>query len=235
MIDNLITVIIPCKNEELYIGKTLESISNQKGINKLHIIIADANSTDNTRKVINSCKKQLTNLVIKIIDGGPVAFGRNQGAELVKTPYVLFIDADTQLVESDILSLAVSKLNRYKLITCKTKSTASSLKSKLIFKLFNFVRKYLMFKPFCTGIFFLTNIKDFNRFGKFDETVTNSEDYLLSRQYPMKEFCILNRYATQDDRRFKYMGYTKFLKMIIINFIHKNNINHFRKDINYWK
>ena len=92
-----------------------------------------------------------------------------------------------------------------------------------------------MKSPFCTGIFFLTHIDSFKQFRGFDETVTNSEDYLLSRQYSLKDFFILDKYATQDNRRFKYMGYGKFLKMMFMNYINKNNIEHFRKNINYWK
>ena len=92
-----------------------------------------------------------------------------------------------------------------------------------------------MTKPFCTGVFFLTSIESFKCFGGFDETVTTSEDYLLSRQYSLKEFCILPKHATQDDRRFKYMGYSKFLKMMFTNYLNRNNIEYFRRDINYWK
>ena len=109
MIHKLVTIVIPCKNEELYIGKTLKSISGQIGVNKLRVIIADANSTDNTRQVIAKCQKQLSNLQIEIIDGGPVAVGRNRGAELVTTPYVLFIDADTELIETDMSSIESSR------------------------------------------------------------------------------------------------------------------------------
>jgi glycosyltransferase involved in cell wall biosynthesis len=235
MISKLVTIVIPCKNEELYIGKTLKAISDQTGVSKLRVIVADAKSTDNTRQVINECKKDLFNLQIEVIEGGPVAVGRNRGADLVTTPYVLFIDADTGLVESDILLAAVDKLKDYDLVTCKVKSSVSDLKSTLMFKTFNIIRKYFMKSPFCTGVFFLTRIDSFKQFGGFDETVTNSEDYLLSRQYSLKEFLILDKYTTQDNRRFKYMGYGKFLKMMFMNYINRNNIEHFRKDINYWK
>ena len=103
MIYKLVTIVIPCKNEEQYIGKTLQSISDQIGVNKLRVIIADANSTDDTIKVIKKHQKRLPNLQIEVIEGGPVAVGRNRGAELVTTPYVLFMDADIFLLDSSIL------------------------------------------------------------------------------------------------------------------------------------
>ncbi len=235
MIDSLITVVIPCKNEEQYIAKTLASLQSQLGICKLKVIVADADSTDNTINTIKHAQTQLDNLKIKIIKGGPVAIARNLGATQVKTPYVLFIDADTELLETDILQLAVSKLKNYDLVTCQLKSSVNRFKPKLLFKAFNFLRKYVIKHTFCTGVFFLTNVNDFISYGKFDETVTNSEDYLLSRHYPFQKFCILPRHVTQDDRRFDHMGYVSFLQMLVMNYINKNNIDHFRKNINYWK
>ena len=54
--EELLTIIIPCKNEGLYIRKTLHSISKQIGIGNTKIIIADANSTDSTLFEIESAK-----------------------------------------------------------------------------------------------------------------------------------------------------------------------------------
>jgi hypothetical protein len=63
----------------------------------------------------------------------------------------------------------------------------------------------------------------------------HTEDYLLSRKYDPTKFAIITSMtATQDDRRFKKMGYLKFLWMLFTNYINRNNINHFRKDIKYW-
>jgi glycosyltransferase involved in cell wall biosynthesis len=232
MIAELITIVIPCKNEEKYIGKTLESISKQKYIEGINIIIADAESTDNTKEIIKTYHNTLN---ITIINGGSVSFGRNKGSEIVKTPFVLFLDADVELVEDDILLIATLYLKKYDLITCNIKSSINNSKTIFIFKLFNFIRKYFLYKPFSTGSFFLTNLKKFNELGCFDELLTNSEDYILSRKYEKNKFIILDRYITQDDRRFKKMGYYNFIKLIIINFINKNNINHFKKNVNYWK
>jgi glycosyltransferase involved in cell wall biosynthesis len=234
-ISELITIVIPCKNEEKYIGKTLSSISGQLGVDGIRVIVADANSTDRTREIIGECQKKLNKLNIEIIEGGPVSVGRNRGASLVETPYVLFIDADTELIEHDIISQAAFFTASYHLITCKTVSSSTSIKSKVIFRAFNFMRACLMVKPFCTGVFFLTSMDRFVHLGGFDETVTNSEDYLLSKKYRGFEFLIMNRRVTQDDRRFKNMGYFKFLKMLCLNYLNRNDLNHFRKNINYWQ
>ena len=234
--NNWLTIVIPCKNEEKYIYNTLESISKQVNVDveTIKIYVADANSTDGTIEKINQAKNDF-NLDLKIIKGGPVAVGRNNGAKLVKTPYVLFMDADATLENPMILSYSLYYTLKYKeLITCKLKSTSNDFLSKLFFSSFNLIQKYFFKEPFSTGVYFFTTKEKFDKLGGFDETVTQSEDYLLSRKYNKSKFHILNMYVGQDNRRFKKMGYFGFLKFLLKNYINRNNINHFRKDFNYW-
>jgi glycosyltransferase involved in cell wall biosynthesis len=231
-----LTIVIPCKNEEEYIYNTLESISKQVGSEGVEIIIADANSKDGTLVEIYKAKQDF-NLNVKVICGGPVAKGRNEGAKLVTTEYVVFIDADAVLLDESILFnslMTVMDSKNLKLLTCKLKSTSDDFKSKLFFNCFNFIQKYLLKNPFSTGVYFFTEKKEFDRLQGFDETVTQSEDYLLSRQYNKRDFYILNSYIGQDNRRFKKMGYYGFLKFLLTNYKNRNNINHFKEDANYW-
>ncbi len=229
-----ITIVIPCKNEERYIHKTLESISKQFNLGKTRIIIADAYSSDNTVKVINEAKNKF-NLNLEIIEGGAVAVGRNRGAALVTTPYVLFIDADATLLNPLMMYNSVCLADEgYDLITAKLKSASDDILSKVFFSSFNLIQKYFFKDPFSTGVYFFTPKEKFNKLGGFDETVTQSEDYLLSRKYDKTKFHILDMYVGQDNRRFKKMGYFGFLKFLLKNYINRNNINYFKKDFNYW-
>jgi len=232
---DLVTIVIPCKNEERYIYNTLARISNQMNSEGVRIIIADANSTDNTLSEISRAKKELK-LKIKVIEGGPVSFARNAGAKLVKTPYVVFIDADTTLLDSTILMLSLFSCKEMggKLATCRTKSTSNDIRSKLLFKVFCFIQKHLLKEPFSTGAYFFTEVKEFKKLGGFDEQVLQSEDYLLSKKYKKSEFTILNLHIGQDDRRFKQIGYLGFLKLILHNFINRNNPDYFKQPTNYW-
>ena len=232
---DLVTIVIPCKNEENYIFKTLSCISNQMNSKGVRIIIADANSTDNTLTEICRAKKELQ-LKIKVIQGGPISFARNSGAKLVKTPYVAFIDADTTLLDLTILhaSLFYCKEFGCKLVTCKTKSTSKDIRSKLLFKVFCFIQSYLLKEPFSTGAYFFTEVEEFRKLGGFDEQVLQSEDYLLSKKYKKSEYAILNLHVGQDDRRFKKMGYIGFLKLILQNYKNRNNLDYFKQPTNYW-
>lgn len=232
---DLVTIVIPCKNEESYIYKTLSLISKQMNVKGVRIIIADANSIDNTLGEIRRAKKDLK-LKIKVIKGGPISFARNAGAKLVKTPYVAFIDADTSLLDPAILisSLFECKVLRGKLVTCRTKSTSKDIRSKLLFKVFCFIQKYLLKEPFSTGAYFFTEVEEFRKHGGFDEEVTQSEDYLLSKKYKKSEFTILNLHVGQDDRRFRQMGYIGFLNLILKNYLNRNNLEYFKKQTDYW-
>ena len=100
-----ITIVVPCKNEEDYICHLLDSLRTQN-IDDTRVIIADC-STDNTRQVI---KDNSFGLNVEIIDGGPVSIAKNNGARLVITPYILFIDADVRFFKNTVIQDSVNKI-----------------------------------------------------------------------------------------------------------------------------
>jgi glycosyltransferase involved in cell wall biosynthesis len=234
MIPNeIFTIIIPCKDEEIYIYKTLNSISNQCGIDKIKVIICDADSTDNTILEITRAISDFNNMDISIIRGGSVSYGRNIGAEYTNTPFLIFMDADAVLLDNDILWETFNQLYDYDLITVNQKSTTDNIMDIVIWKIFNFIRYHIK-ESFSTGCFFVISKNKFIELGKFDETVMQSEDFLLSKKIPKNKFKILNRYVGQDSRRFKKMGYFGFIKLVILNYWNKNNISWFKTDVKYW-
>lgn len=216
-----ITIVIPCKNEENYIGRLLESLRQQK-ISDTRIIIADC-STDNTRQVIQDNSAFLN---IEIVNGGPVAVARNRGARLATTPYVLFIDADVILFDSHVIHDAVDELEFYNLdlVTCNIKCYDDNKRTAIGFMIFNCINHILKyFSPFAVGAFMLTRKDKFDEFGGFNERFSTSEDYFLSRMYHPKKFKIVNHYFGQDSRRFIKMGYFGMGLYLIKNFINRNN------------
>lgn len=232
-----VTVVIPCYNEEKYIGKTIESINSQDGIEGVNIIIADGGSTDNTIKIIQQYQFQYKKLKIKNIKGGKVAVGRNNGSNYVRTKYILFLDADSILIEKDNIKYNIEKMERdnLDLLTCKIKDTSGDIRSKIIFNLFNIINKIISLKtPFAIGGYFLTDTYKFRGHGKFNEDVTNSEDYLLSKKYNKDKFSISKKGYGQDNRRFKKMGYFKMIKLLLNNYKNRNNIEYFKKEVGYW-
>ena len=101
-----LSIVVPCKNEEHYIGHLLDSLRDQVSIDGVKIIIADA-STDNTREVIRDLKGDLN---VDIVEGGPVSVAKNNGAEIVDTPYLLFIDSDVRFFSRTVIIDTLSDL-----------------------------------------------------------------------------------------------------------------------------
>ena len=238
MLEDLLTIVIPCKNEEGYIDRLLYDLYNQYNIENTKIYIADAGSIDNTLKEIKIWEELLN---IEVIKGGNVSFARNNGAKLVITPYILFVDADVRFFDRNAINDAVKYIqeNNMDLITFKSKSYSSDIRSKLAYILFNFFNKIMARKiPFSTGAFFLTRTSTFKELGGFPEKYAATEDFVLSRMYSPRKFKILNHYYGQDDRRFKKMGYFGMLKYMMVNFWNRNNQEYLDNTDNfekYWK
>jgi len=229
-----ITIVIPCKNEENYIPYLLTHLRNQM-IGSTRIIIADC-STDNTREVIQATKG---NLNVEIIDGGPVSIAKNNGARLVTTPYILFIDADVRFFKDTVIRDAVNLIERKNLdlIGLNIKCYDKDIRAKIGFTAFNLINHTLKyFSPFAVGAFMLTRRDRFEEYGGFPEQFSTSEDFFLSRKYSPKKFKIVRHHFGQDSRRFKKMGYMGMAKYLVKNFVNRNNQAYWDKldSSRYW-
>jgi len=233
-ISNNITIVVPCKNEENYIHHLLDSLRAQD-IGDTRIIIADC-STDATRQVIQD---NSVGLNIEIIDGGPVSIAKNNGARLVTTPYILFIDADVRFFKDTVIRDAVDKIESMNLdlIGLNIKCYDQDLRAKIGFTAFNVINHALKhFSPFAVGAFMLTRRDRFEEFGGFPEKFSTSEDYFLSRMYSPRKFRIIKHHFGQDSRRFKKMGYMGMAKYLVKNFVNRNNKAYWDKldSSKYW-
>jgi len=216
-----ITIVIPCKNEENYIPYLLTHLRNQM-IGSTKVIIADC-STDNTREVIQATKGTLN---VEIIDGGPVSIAKNNGARLVTTPYILFIDADVRFFKPTVIRDAVRLIEskNLDLIGLNIKCYDKDIRAKIGFTAFNVINHTLkFFSPFAVGAFMLTRRDKFEEYGGFPENLLTSEDYFLSKKYSPRKFKIIRHHFGQDSRRFKRMGYFGMGKYLMKSFINRNN------------
>jgi len=216
-----ITIVVPCKNEENYIHHLLDSLRSQN-IGDTRVIIADC-STDATRQVI---KDNSIGLNVEIIDGGPVSIAKNNGAKLVTTPYILFIDADVRFFKDTVIQDSVKKmeLKKLHLVGLNIKCYDKDIRAKIGFTAFNLINHTLkFFSPFAVGAFMLTRKDKFEEYGGFPENLLTSEDYFLSKKYSPRKFKIIRHHFGQDSRRFKKMGYLGMGKYLIKNFVNRNN------------
>jgi glycosyltransferase involved in cell wall biosynthesis len=232
MSESIITIVVPCKNEEDYIHHLLEHLKKQN-IGNTRVIIADA-STDKTREVIEASKGSLN---VEIIEGGPVSTAKNNGARLVTTPYILFIDSDVRFFNESVIHDCVDTIQKENLdlIGLNIKCYDGDLRTQIGFMIFNGINSILKYwSPFAVGAFMLTRTDKFWEYGGFGEKYGTSEDFFLSKQYDPKKFRIANHYLGQDSRRFKRMGYFGMTYYLIKNFWYRNNEQYW-KNIDYSK
>jgi glycosyltransferase involved in cell wall biosynthesis len=221
MLSEKITIVVPCKNEEQYIHYLLDSLRKQD-IAQTRIIIADC-STDNTRAVIEANKGTLN---VEVIQGGPVSEAKNNGARLVTTPYILFIDSDVRFFKSTVIHDAVRSLEEedLDLIGLNARCYDGNIIAQVGFGIFNIINNVLKYSsPFAVGAFMLTRRDRFEEYGGFPEKFATSEDFFLSRKYDPKKFKLLKHHFGQDSRRFKKMGYFGMAWYLIKNFVNRNN------------
>jgi cellulose synthase/poly-beta-1,6-N-acetylglucosamine synthase-like glycosyltransferase len=65
---DMVSVVIPCYNEERFIGKALEQLADQFPPHLYEIIVVDGNSTDQTRSIIGVFQERHRELTVAIVD-----------------------------------------------------------------------------------------------------------------------------------------------------------------------
>jgi len=239
MLSERLTVVIPCKNEENYIGNLLDDLSIQMQIWGTKVVIADGNSTDKTLEIIEKKKQEHKHLNIIVTEGGRVSQARNNGANLAETPYILFIDADTRLFDKDTLVFSLGRMesHKYKLLTCRLKCYEGTTFDKMLYALYNYVHAFLIkFYPFAIGTYFMVRRDDFYKYGKFNTESDTCEDFLFSQNFNIKEFHFYSDFVGQDNRRLIKMGRFGMVKYLVKNmyFFYRKKLGHFNKDVGYW-
>lgn len=67
-LDETVSVVIPCYNEERFIGKALEQLADQFESDRYEIIVVDGMSDDGTRVVIEDFRKRHPGLRVRVVD-----------------------------------------------------------------------------------------------------------------------------------------------------------------------
>ncbi len=231
-----LTIVIPAKNEERLIGQLLESICRQNYpyLSQTRVIIADAASTDAT---IETALRFKGRLKIEITTGGIPAEGRNNGAALARSTYLLFLDADIELGDRGLIKRALEKMKKHQLHCATTfiSSKEGSLSDSIMYAGNSIIQLGSKFsKPFSPGAFMLFEKKRFDELGGFDEKVLYAEDYFLTRNIARKRFSVVPGFVRTTNRRFQKMGRVKFIKLFFKTVVNKGNEAYFYQDHQYW-
>ena len=229
---NNITVVIPCKNEGILVIQTIKFLLSQS----IHFKIIIADSSDEEESILLLKKYQRSNSErIVIIPGGLPAIARNNGAKLVNTPYILFLDADIHINNKDLIKICLDKIikKNYDLITCKMKTLTGE--HNWVYRVFDFFQWISSFsKPFALGGFMLFKTETFRKLNGFNEKDKIAEDYHLSSKINPRKFKIVNLYVHTPNRRFSKKGVYYMIKLAWRSWINRNNDEFFQTDYNYW-
>jgi glycosyltransferase involved in cell wall biosynthesis len=198
------------------------------------VYLADAKSTDRTVTIARGFKNRLD---IEVIDGGLPAVGRNAGARRARTPYLLFMDADIEVVDATLIRRAV-ELMRSRNLHCVTTNIccpSGSVWDRSLY-LGNNIMQHLshLYKPFSTGMFMLFDRSRFTELHGFHEGALYAEDYLLSKNVDRWRFGIVSGSVVTTNRRFAKMGHFRLVRLFLNTALHTHNESFFLRDHNYW-
>jgi glycosyltransferase involved in cell wall biosynthesis len=198
------------------------------------VYLADANSTDGTPEIARTFADRLD---IEVIQGGLPSVGRNAGARLARTPYLLFIDADITLPDPTLIRRGL-ELAQKRTLHCLTTNIACPSGTILdqILYIGNDLMQHLsrLYRPFSTGMFMLFEKTCFDRLGGFHEQALFAEDYLLSQKVARSRFGIVSGHVATSNRRFKKMGHFKLVRLFLNTALHTWNESFFLRDHKYW-
>jgi glycosyltransferase involved in cell wall biosynthesis len=233
MISTKLTVVIPCKNEGNTIYACLLAISNQVNSQDLSIIIADSSDNQESLDILSKCKSDFSNLNIQIIKGGFPAKARLEGSKLVKTEYLLFLDADIMLTDQETLTQAIVYCCANPHINLVTIPFYTDPKWNWVFRAFEFFQK--IGPTFAIGGFQLWKTPAYWRVGGYDPSEIFAEDYSISSKVNRSNFKMLrSSFAYTSPRRFENKGIFYMFRLMILSYFNRNNPEFFKKHHNYW-
>jgi cellulose synthase/poly-beta-1,6-N-acetylglucosamine synthase-like glycosyltransferase len=234
---NLITIVIPCKNEKDIILKTLDLLNYQLDIHNVKVIVCDASDDGITKSnLIERLEYNSDMFDLYLMEGGLPAKARNNGFKLVTTPYVLFLDADVFLLDPKTIKRSLLLAQKRKLDLTTVKFRSDNGKYNYIYKLFDTIQILSKWStPFCLGGFMLIKSETLKKLGGFDEEIKIAEDYQLSKRIKPKKFGRINNVVFTPPRRFENKGVTYMIKLMLGSFFNHTNKKWFTEDKNYWK
>ena len=102
----LVTVVIPCRDQAHFLGWAIRSATRQN-YPRVETIVVDDGSTDETADVAAAAGA----IVVRQLHAQGVAAARNAGLRLARGKYIVFLDADDELLP-DAITSGVDTLER---------------------------------------------------------------------------------------------------------------------------
>ena len=172
-----VSVIVSSKNEAKVIESCLRSIRNQT-FQDFELILSDAVSKDRTVKIAEPYADKI------IVKKTNVSAGRNLGASFARGEILVFVDADTVLMEDTLEKIVKAFKKGVVGATCPALPTHADPRYVGVYMFHNnFSRASIKVgRPQVAGFFCAYRRTAFEKIEGFDETVGVLEDYHLSQR-----------------------------------------------------
>ncbi len=183
-----LSVVIPTKNEERYLPTVLDALQRQT-LQPKEIIVADADSSDNTRLLAKRAGAI-------VVDGGLPSTGRNRGAAVATGDLIFFFDADVIIDDDAFLANAVKEFTErnFGIATCNLGVIGGNWFDLTVHYLYNYYVRFMRgFQPHAPGFCILIQKSLHEAIGGFDEAITFCEDHEYAGRAAQKgKFGLLN-------------------------------------------
>lgn len=133
MINNFLTIVIPCKNDIIGLRRTIESISRKTKISGTSIFVLDFQSTDGSPQYATQASSEMLKMVriesIKIEEGESI----KDVADIIKTDYVLTINTGSVFNDIDAILKSINSIltdNQYPIVYLKPSNIFNNIISR---------------------------------------------------------------------------------------------------------
>lgn len=181
----LVDLIIPTKNEQNYIGKTLDMLGRQTWVQKgiVRIILADYNPYDDPNETIEIAKEYKHVSVVNVHKEG-IGYARNIGIKGGDCKFIISFDADSFYDRNDAIEKMILPLmadydknnkdpNKKRLTVCNVKYDDDHKKDKstnMLMDSLNIITTMVnIYMPFAMGSSMAFTRDVYNRVGGFRE------------------------------------------------------------------
>jgi glycosyltransferase involved in cell wall biosynthesis len=209
VIDEL-SIIIPALNEEKYLPRLLQSITEQNYKGKLEVIVVDGGSNDTTIKTAEQFKSKISDLQILTTDRN-IGHQRNVGAGRAIYKYLLFLDADVILAK-DCLNTIHKKDPKENFVANAFHSSDHLYFTDYFFFALIYIAIFfwnLIGFPVTNGDFLLTSKSNHNKIKGFKEGAVLGEDTdygIRSIRSGAKYYFFFKKLVYGSDRRIRKAG-----------------------------
>lgn len=172
-----LSIVVPTLNEETYLPRLLQSIIDQKYTEAHEVIVVDAHSDDKTLDVARQYEGEISDLRLFTCDRG-VSKQRNYGAKQAKYEALVFLDADTKLMQGSLEALAKRASSLDDFIAMPIIYPYDGKLVDYVLGTISYV--YIFFvqwsSPITSGMCIVTTKSVRDRINGFDEKMTYAED-----------------------------------------------------------